>query len=189
MKSNFDETNLILFDKIFNTDNFEIFPKLGEYYKENPDLMESIFSSFLMELYDLSNSVVKAFVNERDTFIYRKVYGVFDNGYINSFSSVGREVNMTGVRIIQIIKYCNRNLINLFIDKYESIRNGSLGDRIFIEELGLPNIVYCKLKRIGINYLNEIDFESLQKVNGFGEKTFDKIKKSIVRVRTTNSHK
>ena len=117
MKSNFDETNLILFDKIFNTDNFEIFPKLGEYYKENPDLMESIFSSFLMELYDLSNSVVKAFVNERDTFIYRKVYGVFDNGYINSFSSVGREVNMTGVRIIQIIKYCNRNLINLFIDK------------------------------------------------------------------------
>lgn len=182
---NFEENELAnyIFDSLFNEDTYEIFPDLEDCYDDNPSAMVSIFMNFYEELCDISKPIAKPLLNERSTYIYRKVYGLYNDGFFQSRHSVGEELDLTGARVGQLVKQCNLVLINSFIRDYYSRLKDSVTDDVPIEELGFTQGVYLKLKRLGINYLNEIDIDSLSETKSFGEKTIAVIANSVSRVR------
>ena len=182
IKMNNEELADYLLDSIFNEDVYEIFPALEECYNNDPSLMENIFMEFYKKLCDLSKPIAKPLLDERFTYIYRKVHGLYDGGVFQSKSSIGKEFNITGVRIGQFIRYCNRVLVSAFIRDYNAKVNG-INQGVTIEELGLSIDLYLKLKRLGIDYLSEIDLDSLKDYRGFGDRTIEKINDSISRVR------
>ncbi len=171
-----------LYSKIFNADNFEIYPGLQECFEENSLIIDNILYAFIASLYDLSNSVVRPFLDERSTYMYRKVFGILDKGEIQTLVSVGKEFDMTGVRVGQIIKNNNRILTNYIVREYQTIKNNNHSGTS-IEELGLSNSLYLRLKRQGITHMEEIDIVSLSNINGFGDRRCAEIKESIAKVR------
>ena len=186
---NEEEINGYIFGKIFNDDNYEVFPQLKECFEDNPTVMDNIFYDFFIDLYDLSKPVVKPFSDEISTYIYRKAHGILDNGVLQTRTSIGREFNMTGTRIGQLIKLSNRSIINMLVVNYKSYKNDNLLDDIAIEELNLSNRVYLLLKRNGINFVSEINMEKIVNINSFGEKTCEEIERGMARVRKNNSNK
>ena len=186
---NEDELYAYIFGKIFNDDNYEVFPDLKECFDDNPTVMDNIFYDFINDLYDLSKHIVRPFLDERSTYIYRKVHGILDDGILQTKNSVGKELNITSTRVNQLIRLSNRNIINMLILKYNSYKNGDLLDNIPIEELGLSNRVYSFLKRNDIDFLKDINIEELMELNKFGKKSRAEVEKCITRVKTINSIK
>ena len=183
MKLTVEETFIYLYNKIFNDEVFEVFPKLKECYEDDPIVLDNLFADFIEELYDLSKPVVRPFLDERYTYAYRKTYGILDDGELQSKVSVGRTLNLTGSRINQFIKYNERLLVNMLINEYHDILDNVLSSKVSIEDLRLSNRVYNQLKRIGINYVSDINIDSLSNMSGFGEKTISEIEKGLVRVK------
>ena len=184
-KQSFNEEEIAnyIFDSLFNEDVYEVFPGLEECYDNNSSVMEDIFMNFYKDLCDLSKSVVRPFLDERSTFIYRKVYGILDDGALQTKVSVGSSFNLTGIRVGQIVKSCNNMIVDYFIREYKNILSNRSCDDFPIESLGLSKRIYLKLKRLGINYVSEIDIDSLKDVKYFGEHTINDIDECISRVR------
>lgn len=179
----FEELGDYLLSNIFNEDVYEVFPALEDCYDKDPVLMESIFMNFYTDLCDLSKDVVKPFLDEKATYMYRKVYGIYDDGFFQTKASVGKRYGITGTRIGQIIKSCDLRLVNSFIRDFKALSESEVISDVAIEELALSNGIYLKLKRLGFNYLSEIDTELLRDCEGFGDKTINKINEGISRVR------
>ena len=172
-----------LYCKIFNTDVYELFPELGEFISEDYNAVTGFLEDFLIDLFDTSKPVVRPFVDERSTYVYRTFYGIDNFGISQSLVSIGKQVDLTGARVGQLIKSADIALINMIIGEYKVYKNNSDSSDILIEELNLSKGIYNKLKRRGINTLSEIDLSSLYGTVGFGDVTCDKISKSISRVR------
>ncbi len=172
-----------LYCKIFNTDVYEIFPELENCIKEDYIATTGFLEDFLIDLFDLSKPVVKPFIDERSTYAYRSFYGINNFGIAVPLTSIGEQVSLSGARIGQIIKAADIALINMIISEYKSYKNNQDVTNVPIEELGFSRKIYNKLKRCGVNTLNEIDFSYLRKLEGFGEKTLDDIGKGMVRLK------
>lgn len=181
-----------LYIKIFNDEVYERFPDLGKYIKEDYFMVTGFLEDFLIDLYDDSKSVIRPFLDERTTYAYRMHYGIGNFGFSVSNSFIGKELSLTGERIGQLLSFADNSIINMIISEYKlykdnknnpdyvDIRNAT----ILIEELGLSREVYNKLKRQGINTVDEIDLDYLKSLhNGFGKRTCDAIDKGISRIR------
>lgn len=184
-----NEIRSYIFGKIFNDNNYEVFPQLKECFDDDPVAIDNIFDEFITDLYDLSKPVVRPFLDERLTYIYRKTYGILDNGSLQTKVSVGKEFDMTGERVGQLIKIANRNIINMLVVDYNSYKNGVSFKEIPIDQLGVSTRVYFLLKRNGINFVSDINMEKLVNINSFGEKACEEIERGLVRVRKNNSNK
>lgn len=174
-----------IYCKIFNTDVYEVFPELGDYIKEDYVAVTGFLEDFLIDLFDLSKTVVKPFLDERSTYAYRSFYGIGNFGLAQSKGYIGKQLSLTGERIGQLIKASDISLINMIIYEYKTYKNNNiLSDEVLIEELNLSRDVYNKLKRQGINTVSEIDLDYLKDLNnGFGEKTCNAIEKGISRIK------
>ncbi len=172
-----------LYCKIFNTDVYEVFPKLEQCIKEDYVAATGFLEDFLIDLFDLSKPVVKPFIDERSTYAYRSFYGINNFGFAVPLTLIGEQVSLSGARVGQIIKAADISLINMIISEYKSYKSNQDVTDVPIEELGFSRKLYNKLKRCGINTLNEIDFDYLERFEGFGDKTLNDIENGMVRLR------
>lgn len=169
--------------KIFNDDVYEMFPELGKYIKEDYNAVTGFLEDFIIDLFDDSKAVIKPFIDERSTYIYRSFYGINNFSIAQPLTSIGEQVSLTGTRVGQIIKGADLALVNMIISEYNVYKANQNGSDIPIEGLGFSKTIYNKLKRCGVNTLSEIDFDYLRNLEGFGEKTLDNIEKGMVRLK------
>lgn len=172
-----------LYLKIFNTDVYEVFPELERCIKEDYNTVTGFLEDFLIDLFDLSKPVVKPFLDERSTYVYRTFYGIGNFGLGCSKADIGRQLSLTGERIGQIIRNTDIALINMIIYEYKAYKSNQEPAEIMIEELNLPRRVYNTLKRCGINTINDIDFDYLDRLQGFGDKSLMSLEEGITKVR------
>lgn len=178
-----------IYCKIFNTDIYEIFPELEKCLNEDYDAVTGFLEDFLIDLFDLSKPIVKPFLDERSTYAYRSLYGINNFGIGQSMASIGQQLSLSGARISQIIKYADIALINMIIYEYKAYKNNRNSSNVFIEELNLSRRVYNRLKRNGINTVSDIDFDYLNRFEGFGEQTYNEIARGMKRVKKKNFNK
>lgn len=172
-----------LYCKIFNTDVYETFPELEKCIEEDYDATTGFLEDFLIDLFDESKPVIKPFVDERSTYIYRSLYGINNFGYGRSMTSVGEQLFLTRTRIGQLVKAADIALINMIISEYRAYKNNRDYSDVLIEELQFPRRIYNKLKRLGINTVSDIDIDYLDRFQGFGDKTLEGIKEGIARIK------
>lgn len=177
-----------LYCKIFNTDVYEVFPELEECLKRDYDAVTGFLEDFLIDLYDLSKPIVKPFVDERSTYAYRSLYGINNFGIAQSMTSIGEQLSLSRSRVRQIIRSTDIALINMIISEFKAYKNNQNSD-IMIEEVGLSKSIYNKLKRCGINNVSEIDFDSLQYLNGFGKKSCMEVARGVSRVKNKDCNR
>lgn len=172
-----------LYLKIFNTDIYEVFPELENCIKEDYNATTGFLEDFLIDLFDLSKPIVKPFLDERSTYLYRSFYGIGNFGLSQSKAEIGRKLSLAGERVGQIIKASDNALINMIIYEYKTYKHDQESTEIMLEELNLSRRVYNSLKRCGINTVNDINFDYLNTLPGFGDKSLAMIEESIVKVR------
>ena len=181
----FTERNVYnhLYCKIFNTNVYELFPELGECINEDYFIVTGFLEDFLIDLFDLSKPIVKPFLDERSTYIYRSLYGIGNLGIAKSVSSLANELSLSRERIGQLVKYADTCLINMFITEYKYEKDRQSFDYICLEELNLPRRVYNALKRLGINSLSDIDLSTLKDQPGIGDSLYKVVEDTVIRVR------
>lgn len=133
-----------------------------QYYEK---IKEITINKFIDNLYNVSQKEInlspgkrKSFLNERNTFIIRKIFGVFDNGIFQDSKTVGNIVNLHPSRIHDI-KKTTLSLLKQQIQFKEIIPNNkknivTLSDQI--QKLNLPFNTFIILHRSNIKTIEDL---------------------------------
>lgn len=111
----------------------ELYRTLEQHYKINEikdvrkrQLYQSNLEEFVEDVYDLSKPVIVPFT-EKTTFIFRKRYGVLDEGICQTQAAIGEYLGVSRAAIYEIL-----TKIETFIpQKIKSEKRGSLGFNVF----------------------------------------------------------
>lgn len=154
-------------------------------YIENKKNIDSLFN----DLVNLSKSSISV-LDEKQTHIFRKKYGILDNGCSKSFEELSTEFNLSEDRFKQIISrisvkligslceqsktnilqdYCNNHIISNFLDcKIIYIFDDQIVKKLYQQyndEMTLRELVNKKSSEVrNINGLNQNEYEEIQKV-------------------------
>ena len=121
-----------------------------KYYEERFDIL-------FLDLCDISKKEL-SFLNERDTFIIRKLFGLLDNGVFQTQESIGKLLNLSSSRIWGIKKEFLKKMSNLI--SYEIILSKKENDSIIlsdnIEKLDFPYYIFATLHRNNIKNVEDL---------------------------------
>lgn len=129
-----------------------------QYFKERLDRL-------IDELCDISKKELN-WLDERDTFVIRKLLGILDNGVFQTQESIGKILNLSVSRIGAIKKETFKKMSTLIIHHTiltKEEKNIILSDSI--QKLNLPFSLFSQLHRAGINTIEDLTLlSSLSKI-------------------------
>lgn len=155
-------------------------------YIENKKNIDSLFSDFV----NLSKSSISV-LDENQTYILRKKYGVLDNGVSKTFQELGSEFNLSSERMKQIVSRIVVKLIGSLCEKNATNILQDYCDNHLISNLLDCNIIYIFndqiVKKICQQYNDEMTLRELvnknsvevRNINGLNQNEYDEIQKVL----------
>lgn len=151
--------------------------------EEEKQYFEKVIDVLIVELYDTSKNELDI-LNAKETFILRKLLGVFDDGILQNQAKVAETLNVTSSYISTVkLKMFRQLSINLRTRKIISNNETTtilLSDPI--QKLNLPIKYFLELHRSGIKTISELismNIIDLLEKGNISEQTIDEIQTNL----------